>query len=58
MRKKINWREAELQSWIGTDERPLKPFSRNTQKQAFLTYAEFSRMTAKQLIDEAEAQER
>ncbi len=55
-RPAIDWCEDELVHWIGTDERPLKRRSRYVYKKAFITYVEFSRMMAKQLIDEAEAE--
>lgn len=57
MRKNnVNWREEELTNWIGSDQRPLKRASRKTYKMAYIAYSFFTRITAKQLIDEAEAE--
>lgn len=53
----ISWNQTELVNWIGTDSRPLKPRSRASYKTAFANYHEYTRRTAKQLIDEAEREE-
>ena len=56
-RIRINWNQPEIVNWIGTERRPLNK-SRDTYIRAFETYYEFTRLTPKQLIDEAEGQER
>lgn len=54
MGSKIDWNEKELVNWIGTNERPLRANSRKIYKRAFTAYHEFTELTAKELIDEAE----
>ena len=58
MRNQINWNETELVNWIGTNKRPIFSKSRQTYKQAFEAYYEFTGLSAKKLIDEAEAKKK
>jgi len=46
----VNWNEPELQRWLGTT---TKKGTRKIYKMAFRRYAQYTGMTAKQMIDEA-----
>jgi integrase len=47
---KVNWNEPELVKWVGNITRKATQY---TYKSSFRIYAEFTGMTAKELIDEA-----